>query len=541
MIKKIKIHHKLIFLFYLFSLWAFTIPNMLAQQSFCDSSIIAGYVDRFNATDDELYRQLISNSEAAEFLTANIPRFECPDADLQEIYYFRWWTFRKHIKQTDDGFIITEFLPKVGWSGKDNGICCPAMHHFNEGRWLHDRRFLDSYANYWLRVGGSLRTYSFPIAASLYNYYLATGNDSLLTQYLPDLILNYVEWERARLDRERSLFWQNDGADGMEVSVCGTPEPNGYRVTINTYMIAEARAIAKIAAMSGDRNMAEMFKTKGEIVESAMHRQLWDADADFFKVIPRNSSTLCSTRELHGYTPWYFDTAKPEHDCAWQFLMSPQHFFAPFGPTTAEQSSPDFKIAYEGHECQWNGPSWPFATSVTLTAMANLLIDRNQDYITKADYFTLLKNYARSHRLTRDDGTVVPWIDENLNPFTGDWIARTRLKSWENGSWSDGKGGVERGKDYNHSTFCDLIITGLVGLRPQPANHGNTVFVEPLLPEDEWDWFCLENIPYQGHTLAIVYDRTGEKYRRGKGLMLFVDGKLKANTKKLDIITALLD
>jgi len=33
------------------------------------------------------------------------------------------------------------------------------------------------------------------------------------------------------------------------------------------------------------------------------------------------------------------------------------------------------------------------------------------------------------------------------------------------GTGTRDKGGVERGKDYNHSTFCDLIITGLVGLR----------------------------------------------------------------------------
>ncbi len=58
-----------------------------------------------------------------------------------------------------------------------------------------------------------------------------------------------------------------------------------------------------------------------------------------------------------------------------------------------------------------------------------------------------------------------PWIDEDLNPLTGDWIARSRLKIWQNGTWSAEKGGVERGKDYNHSTFCDLVITGLVGLR----------------------------------------------------------------------------
>ena len=87
------------------------------------------------------------------------------------------------------------------------------------------------------------------------------------------------------------------------------------------------------------------------------------------------------------------------------------------------------------------------------------------------DYFETLKIYTKSHRLKREDGTVVPWIDENLNPHTGDWIARTRLKVWKNGTWDPGKGGVERGKDYNHSTYCDLIITGLVGLRPPRGRH----------------------------------------------------------------------
>ena len=71
----------------------------------------------------------------------------------------------------------------------------------------------------------------------------------------------------------------------------------------------------------------------------------------------------------------------------------------------------------------------------------------------------------------------MPWIDENLNPATGDWIARTRLKTWKNGTWDAGKGGKERGKDYNHSTYCDLVITGLVGLRPRPDD---TVEVNPL-------------------------------------------------------------
>ena len=60
------------------------------------------------------------------FLSTNIPLFECPDKDFEQIYYFRWWTYRKHIKQTPDGFVITEFLPHVGWAGKHNTINCAA-------------------------------------------------------------------------------------------------------------------------------------------------------------------------------------------------------------------------------------------------------------------------------------------------------------------------------------------------------------------------------------------------------------------------------
>ena len=55
-----------------------------------------------------------------------------------------------------------------------------------------------------------------------------------------------------------------------------------------------------------------------------------------------------------------------------------------------EQSDPYFKISYEGHECQWNGPSWPFATTQTLKALANFLNNySNNKTVTKNDYFDL--------------------------------------------------------------------------------------------------------------------------------------------------------
>jgi hypothetical protein len=255
-------------------------------------------------------------------------------------------------------------------------------------------------------------------------------------------------------------------------------------------------------------------------------------------VLPRGeTSELSDVREEHGYTPWYFNLPDEDKSVAWAPLLDPRGFYAPYGPTTAEQRHPKFSVSYQGHECQWNGPSWPYSTAITLSGMANLLNNCRQEVVSRQDYFNLLKVYAQSHQLKLDDGRVVPWIDENLNPTNGDWLSRTRLKSWKNGSWDASKGGEERGKDYNHSTYCDLVISGLVGLRPRADE---TVEVNPLLPDGAWDYFCLDQVRYHGRWLTILYDRTGQRYHQGKGLRLFADGTELASAGGLTRLTAQL-
>src|SRR4051812_18835421 len=54
------------------------------------------HVARFNAMEDEPVVNLVPNAEAAAWLKANIPLFECPDAEIEEMYFYRWWAERKH-------------------------------------------------------------------------------------------------------------------------------------------------------------------------------------------------------------------------------------------------------------------------------------------------------------------------------------------------------------------------------------------------------------------------------------------------------------
>jgi len=461
-----------------------------------------------------------------EFLSANIPLFECPDKQIEETYYFRWWTYRKHIKKTDTGFVITEFLPGVPWAGKYNAISCAAAFHFNEGRWLRNQEYLDSYAYYWFHAGGSPRSYSFWPARSLFDFFLATGNRQLLQDLYPDLEANFRAWENEKYEGREGLFRQIDGEDGMEVSVSGTlsEDGSGYRSTINSYMYAEAESLAEISRMLNEGDKSKYYSKKAKQIKSSILEKLWNEEDTFFEVIPKNGEMLFSgTRELHGYTPWAFciPDDQERYSAAWKQIMLEDGFFARYGLTTAEQRSPDFTISYEGHECQWNGPSWPYATSMTLVAMSNLLNDYHQDFVSKADFFKLFEIYSRSHRLT-ENGKTVNWIDENLNPYTGDWIARTRLKTWKDNSWSDEKGGVERGKDYNHSVFCDLIISHLIGFKPHPDGSFE---IKPLIASEKWDYFCLDNLHFRGHIITVLYDKTGKRYKEGKGLRVWIDGQ----------------
>lgn len=479
------------------------------------------YIEAFNRNDQEIYSDVeyIKDAQSWSFLRHQIPLLDCPDEGIEEMYYFRWWTYRKHIKQTPDGFVITEFLPDVSWAGKDNTISCAAGFHIEEGRWLHDPKYIRDYLTFWLRQGGGLRQYSFWVAAAVWENYLVTSDGSFAEALLPSLVNNYREWERTHLD-PNGLYWQTDDRDGMEMSIGGS----GYRETINSYMYGDAVAISRLADLAGDSVLAAEFRAKAARIKRNLQDKLWDRKAEFFKVSPRGAEIkLVRVREEQGYTPWYFNLPDPGYETAWRQVIDPKGFDAPFGLTTAEQRDPQFALRTDGHECQWNGPSWPFATSITLTAMANLLNHYQQNVVTKEDYFNLLETYTKAQHLRRADGSVVPWIDEDLNPYTGDWIARTLLLERKQGP-------LLRGKDYNHSKYADLIITGLIGLRPRADN---LVEVNPLLPAHTWNYFCLDNISYHGATLTVLYDKTGRRYSRGSGLQILANGRTIAHSEAL--------
>jgi hypothetical protein len=302
----------------------------------------------------------------------------------------------------------------------------------------------------------------------------------------------------------------------MEESISGSRTAKNIRQTINSYMFANARAIAEIARLARKPLLAEEFDAKAAKLKQLTQEMLWDGDAKFFKV-RLETGTLSSAREAIGFVPWMF--ALPESgknfESAWAQLTEPDGFRAPFGITTAERRHPEFR-SHGIATCEWDGAVWPFATSQTLCALANVLRDYPQNVVTKQDYFDAFLAYVHSQHAHGK-----PFIGEYLDEVTGDWI--------------NGKNG--RSRYYNHSTFADLLTTGIIGLRPRADD---VVEVFPLSPPETWDWFCLDGVKYHGRALTILWDKKGSRYGRGAGLQVLVNGKQIAGSKNLERLTAKL-
>lgn len=475
------------------------------------------HIERFNATEEESVINFVSNDESWSWLGRNVPFFECPDLAFEEIYYFRWWSFRKHLVKTPDGFVFTEFLTPVRHAGKYNTISCAAGFHLAEGRWLREREYIDDYSHFWLRgedgkIQPHFHKFSSWFAEAEYDRFLVNGDRDFVTALLDDLVADYRKWEGERR-LPGGLFWQYDVRDGMEESISGSRTARNVRPTINSYMFANARAIAAIARLAERHEVVEEFDLKAKSLKEAFLPAMWDTNAEFFKVRMADN-TFSTAREAIGFVPWMFELPDPEWQTekAWRQVGNPSGFNATFGITTAERRHPGFRTHGFG-TCEWDGAVWPFATSQTLSALANVLHNHPPSYISKLDYFEALTTYARSHQF---DGK--PYIGEYLDETTGQWL----------------KGRSERSRYYNHSTFADLVITGLVGLEPR---QDDLVEVDPLLPDGIWDWFCLDGVKYHDQTLTILWDKTGEHYRRGPGLQVLIDGIAIAKSDRLEHLT----
>jgi hypothetical protein len=512
--------------------------------------------------DPALIARLVPENEGRDAWYENVPRFACSDESVTALYYYRCWLMRRHIvEHADIGMsLISEFDSKeqLYWAGARNSIVGASDHHVNEARWIKGQRAARDHLTFLLTDSGAQpRNYASALAASALAIAHVSGDTAFPTSLLDALVANHRGWLAGRVeyphdngfDRARNLYWNAGRNSSGEYNLASAQlnEPlrgiqgykirggAGFRPDINADMFADVSAIAEIARLAGRGDIAGEFAGHAARLQASANRELWDerrgfymhrwlreeyADGDSFGAPSiKAGSFIWDTnarttrlghqpeadgrgkgRELVGLMPWYRGMAPDDatRASAWNALIDPDCFEAPYGPTTAQQTDPWYSVQFD---CRANGNSFPLVTSRVLNGLANLLNDYSEHGSMTPDvYRRLFACYIRTQ--TRNG---IPYVAEFHHPDEDVWVVDRPI-----------------GQHYFHSSFIDLMITGMLGLRPGPDD---VLKINPLTGT-QWSYFAIEGICYHGHRIDMAFDRTGDKLG-WQGFAVFVDGALR--------------
>ncbi|ODM90461.1 Beta-L-arabinobiosidase [Orchesella cincta] len=458
-----------------------------------------------------------------QWFKENIPFLEVPDTQIEEVYYYRFSSHKRHLRYSlpGAGYTITEFVHKVGYSQKFDTINDAAGHHIYESRWLRNPRYAQDYINFWSREGaGGEQQYSEWIANAAYANFLVTGNKPFILSQQEGFVNNFNGWNRS-YEPTLNLYFISPLLDAMEYSASSLPTPDpfgggvGYRPSFNSEMYGNAIAISKIARLNNDTRTAEEFEARAETIRRAILDYLWDNERTFFYHMYRDenpNNELLESRENIGFFPWRFgvpDPQDPKYELAWEHLFDSQGFNSRYGPTTCEQRSPWFDGNQTSQCCWWNGNSWPYSTGFILNSLSAQIKNYRPTNLVNIDTFMqILHTYAETQY--KDDK---PYVAECHSPHRKIWVCDS----------------FNHSEHYAHSTYIDNVLGDLLGIEPQPDN---TFVIDPLIPSS-WSYFIVENLLYHGHNMTILYDKDGSKYNTGAGMKIYLNGELAASQPEL--------
>ncbi|KAI1383717.1 Six-hairpin glycosidase-like protein [Hypoxylon trugodes] len=470
----------------------------------------------------------ISAFAGKTFLKRNIPFIDIPDSLIQDVYYYRWTSIQRNLRyiKAGTGYMCTEFVQPVGYAKAFGSIDAAAGHQIDESRWLRDAFYGDDYIQLYTRGPADALQYTQWILDAMSRRAMVTGDSRFLATQLDDMVRLWNEWDQV-FDAAAGLYYYQPVWDAQELSLPGfVADPNDtdwtlrkdgpdtFRPSHNAYMVANSRAIARAAKLARDGFREILFSNLADDLEIAMYKRMWAPEQRFFMDIirPNNPNlTRLTGREQVGLFPYRFGIGlnKTYAQPAVDSMFDLEGFLAPYGPTTLEIRDPWFMaIRPDSYCCYWNGMSWPYSTSHTLKSLAEIYRSGVTN-VTAEQYFQYLRMYALTQQKNGQ-----PYVAESHYPF---------LNAWSADGWN-------HSEHYDHSTNNDDVITGLFGVIPQ---EGNVLKISPIVPKN-WTYFALENLPYHGHLVTLLYDKYGSRYHQGRGLTVFIDGKKVHNGVKKD-------
>ena len=284
------------------------------------------------------------------------------------------------------------------------------------------------------------------------------------------------------------------------------------------YLHMNAAALSLIYGCLQDVEQSETFREIAGRIHSAVLTRMWDQDLRFFRDLTPDH-TRVPVMSVVGFDPFMAGIAGEEHLGIFEHLSNPREFASAYPLPSVSMDCPlfaaDARFAGEHikgeHGCVWNGPTWPFTNSTVLMSLAEVSrrFGHRHDHL----FADLFGRYTRL--MYRDGDIALPDVVEHYNSLTGAPISQE--------------------EDYFHSSWIDLVVTGLAGLQ---VGEG-TAAVDPI--PCGLDYFDLDGVVVRGRRIRIAWrDLSAGPDELEPGLSVWVDGQLAARSESPARIEMLL-
>jgi hypothetical protein len=483
--------------------------------------------------------------------------FDCSDPFIRKMYYHRAYVLRKNMLDPKLGRMQWPTQSEGRWRSNwyPNVISYGAGHQVREARWLRDPAYWKGHLCTWAEnekidgvypshvtpAGPSDGQYTDWITSTAWDGHLVHPDAGFLAEVVDKLARNVRGWQKTcdvdgdgllavdshwwtGMEYQPSFFFFSDYKVSGDFSQPARPV-NLERVDLTAYNYGNAIAVARIYRRLGKQAKAKEFEDLAAKIAGAVIAKMWRSEKRYFYSLRAEDDAVADVKEVIGVYPFYFGLVPwgRGYESAWASILDPEQFWTPWPVASASRACPAYSQTNwpgDGRTagCMWNGPTWPHANSLVMTAMARTLRaarDRSiaDSPLRKEHLWALFTSFTKAQFRNQDI----------RQPRTGEYY------NGENGAWKTSE------RDYNHSTWLDILIPELIGLVPR---EDEIVEIDPLLPEDALSHFVLDGQRYHGHDVTVVWDNprpaSSDRFGDGrKGLDLYIDGKLAASAPNL--------
>lgn len=280
----------------------------------------------------------------------------------------------------------------------------------------------------------------------------------------------------------------------------GTADHRLATVDQTTYAYKNFCAAAGLAKLLNDTATEKLYAAMGEKTRNQLLSVMWNEKDRFFYDIKPIAHAQALVKATTGFYVFWAKIAGLQHVPMLQHVFNPATFWTTYPLPSLPLDYEKYKPLQESGWTYWNYATWPRTTCHVVDGVLWAAKTLDSSLTKKASI--LFDRYTRMHFPNGD--LQRPNIAERYDPNTGSPFMEEL--------------------DYNHSSWIDLLMQHVAGITPQESD---SLIIDPV--DMGWKSFSLKDIRYRNHDIDIEFDRK-------KGMLIRVDGVVKATTKGLQKI-----